>query len=61
MFDLFTVGTDSGIAHHVSPPSTDQNREPVIQLSLNDDGYLQPKSSNPNVYLELENNKGNVK
>lgn len=48
---------DSGISLRVSPPRTSPRQEPVIQLPLDEDDYLQPKSSNPKAYLELENNK----
>jgi hypothetical protein len=35
----------------VSPPA-------VMQLPLDEDDYLQPKSANPKAYLDLENSKG---
>lgn len=38
--------------------SFDKRSPPVMQLPLDEDDYLQPKSANPQAYLDLENNKG---
>ena len=57
LFDLFADETDNGMALHVAPPRTSQQKEPM----LDEDAYLQPDPSNPDAILELENNKGNVR
>lgn len=48
-----------GVQLKISPPRTSPRQEPRIQppLPLDEDDYLQPKSANPQAYLELENNK----
>ena len=60
--DLFYVDEpDGGVSLRVPTPRTSPRQpEPILQLPLDEDDYLQPKSSNPKAYLELENNKGKV-
>ena len=58
LFFHSTDEPDSGVALRVSPPRTSPRHDPIIQLPLDEDDYLQPKSSNPKAYLELENNRG---
>ena len=56
LFDVFADETNNGMALRVAPPRTSQQKEPL----LDEDAYRQPDSSNPDAFLKLENNKGNV-
>jgi len=56
-YNPYSPGYAYGGHHYIQgPASVPPPRR--INLPLDEDDYLQPKSANPQAYLDLENNKG---